>query len=391
MRARHAVLTVGILIIQDVLAVVFLLFADAGLPSVWALGLLALPLLRPVLLRLMTLAGHGEILVLFGFTAAIAGGELFAAVGMKEGLGALVFGIMLSHHSKSVELTRSLLSLKDFFLIGFFLSIGLIGLPTLRDLLTIALLVAVLLPLKMILYFILLTRFRLRARTALLATFGLATFSEFGLIVASAGVAAGWLGEQWLVIIAIAVALSFVLASVLNNLAHELYERWEHYLCRFETRERLPEDVPPSIGDTEVLIMGMGRVGRGAYRRLVETYGDRLCGVDTDGRNVDNLRQSGYNVINGDAEDIDFWRHVINQRIRLVMLALPTQEDMLLAVKWLKQVGFRGQIGAVSKYEDDRAELLAVGVHAAFNFYSEAGTGFADHVQRELEGSSSAS
>jgi hypothetical protein len=56
----------------------------------------------------------------------------------------------------------------------------------------------------------------------------------------------------------------------------------------------------------------------------------------------------------------------------------------MLAVKWLRTVGFQGQIGAVTKYEDDRAELLAAGVHAAFNFYSEAGEGFAEHVQREL-------
>jgi Trk K+ transport system NAD-binding subunit len=186
------------------------------------------------------------------------------------------------------------------------------------------------------------------------------------------------------VIIAIAVALSFVLASILNNQAHELYQRWEDFLCRFETRERLAEDLPPEIGAAEVLIMGMGRVGRGAYQRLVQTYGDRVCGVDADSRNVANLQQEGCNVVIGDAEDIDFWRHVTNDRIRLVMLALPTHEDMLLAIKWLKLVGFRGQIGAVSKHDDDRAELLAAGAHASFNFYSEAGSGFAEHVQQQM-------
>jgi hypothetical protein len=276
------------------------------------------------------------------------------------------------------------MSLKDFFLIGFFLSIGLIGLPTIADLLSVSLLVLLLLPLKMFLFFVILTRFRLRARTAFIATLGLATFSEFGLIVANEGAEAGWLGEQWLVVLAISAALSFVLASFLNARGHELYGRFEKFLCRFETRERLSEDLPPDIGDVEVLIMGMGRVGRGAYRRLVETYGSRVCGVDADANNIASLKQSNYNVIFGDAEDIDFWRHVISDRVRLVMLALPAHEDAMLAIKWLRAVDFRGQIGAVTKYEDDRAELLAAGVHAAFNFYSEAGEGFAEHVQREL-------
>jgi glutathione-regulated potassium-efflux system ancillary protein KefC len=384
MRARHALVAIGILVIQDLLAVIFLLTADATPPSVWAFALLALPLLRPLLLRFMVHAGHGEMLVLFGLTVAIAGGELFDMVGMTDGLGALAFGVLLSNHVKAMELTRALLSIKDFFLIGFFLSIGLIGFPGLGDLVLVLFLVAVLLPLKMGLYFLLLTRFRLRARSAFLAMLGLATFSEFGLIVASEGMAVGWLPEKWLVIIAISVAISFVAASMLNANAHELYERYERFLCRFETANRLPEDLPPDVGDAEVLVVGMGRVGRGAYRAMAETYGNRVCGVDVDSSNVARLKQQNYNVICGDAEDIDFWRHVSSDQLRLVMLALPTHDDMLLAVRDLKMVGYHGRIGAVTKYNEARDELEAAGVDSAFNYYTEVGTGFADHVQREL-------
>jgi glutathione-regulated potassium-efflux system ancillary protein KefC len=384
MRARHALVAIGILIIQDLVAVIFLLAADDAPPSIWAFALLGLPLIRPFLLRLMLHAGHGEMLVLFGLTAALAGAELFDVVGMKDDLGALVFGVLLSNHPKSMELTRSLLGFKDFFLIGFFLSIGLIGFPDLGDLAIVLYLVAVLLPVKMGLYFILLTRFRLRARSAFLAMLGLATFSEFGLIVAYEGAAVGWLPERWLVIIAIAVAISFVFASILNANAHELYERLEEFLCRFETKKRLPDDQPADVGDAEVLVVGMGRVGRGAYRAMAETYGSHVCGVDVDSSNVARLKQQNYNVIVGDAEDIDFWRNVSSDHLRLVMLALPTHEDMLLAVKWLKMVGYHGRIGAITKYNEQRDELEAAGVHAAFNYYTEAGTGFADHVQREL-------
>ena len=67
-RARHAVVSVGILIIQDVLAVAFLLLANDKSLSIWAFGLLALPLLRPLLIRMLTQVGHGEMLVLFGIT-----------------------------------------------------------------------------------------------------------------------------------------------------------------------------------------------------------------------------------------------------------------------------------------------------------------------------------
>lgn len=61
-----------------------------------------------------------------------------------------------------------MLGFKDLFLLGFFVSIGLSGAPTV-DVLLIAVLVTPLVLLKPVLYFGLLARFKLRARTAFLA------------------------------------------------------------------------------------------------------------------------------------------------------------------------------------------------------------------------------
>jgi len=62
--------------------------------------------------------------------------------------------------------------------------------------------------------FVLLTRFRLRARTAIHTTLTLSTFSEFGLIVAAAALGAELLDQEWVSTIAVTVAASFVVASV---------------------------------------------------------------------------------------------------------------------------------------------------------------------------------
>jgi predicted Kef-type K+ transport protein len=386
MRSRHALVAIGILIIQDLAAVGFLLFAIDAPPTLWAFLLCLLPLLRPVLLHLLATVGHKEMLVLYGLTITVCGAALFDLVGMKDGLGALIFGLLLSNHPKSIELSRALLSFKDFFLIGFFLSIGLTGFPALTDLVYILLFIAVLLPIKAALFFILFTRFRLRARSAFLAVLGLLTFSEFGLIVAEEAVAMAWLDERWLVIIAIAVAVSFIITAILNSRAHELYKQIEHLLARFESQERLPEDAAPDIGDAEVLIVGMGRVGRSAYRAMSETFTGKVCGADIDARHVEALKKNNYNVIMGDAEDIDFWRSTVQPSLGLVMLALPTHKDALLATKWLRTVGYSGKIGAVAKHEDERIALLEAGVDSAFNYYAEVGVGFAEHVQLEVSG-----
>ena len=65
---------VGILIIQDILAVGFLV-AMGGAPSPWAIALIpGYFLLRPLLGWLLDRAGHGEILLLLGFTLAVGVG-----------------------------------------------------------------------------------------------------------------------------------------------------------------------------------------------------------------------------------------------------------------------------------------------------------------------------
>ena len=63
--------------------------------------------------------------------------------------------------------------------------------PTLEQVGMAVLLVAVV-PFKVVLFFFLLSRFRLRVRTSMLTAFSLANYSEFGLIIGTIGVTSGW-------------------------------------------------------------------------------------------------------------------------------------------------------------------------------------------------------
>ncbi|MEM6645098.1 MAG: cation:proton antiporter, partial [Bacteroidota bacterium] len=216
---------IGILIMQDIVAVVFLAISAGKVPSSWALLLfLALVPARWLLLRFMDRAGHEELLVLFGLSVALGGAQVFDMFNIKGDLGALMLGVFLAPHRNASGLAKSLLSFKDLFLVGFFLSIGLRGIPDLEMLFMAALLVAVV-PLKGALFFGLLTKFRMRSRTSFLSALSLSNYSEFGLIVAAIGAANGWISEAWLITSAVALALSFVAASPVNTAAHALYER----------------------------------------------------------------------------------------------------------------------------------------------------------------------
>ncbi len=62
--SRHGQFAIGILIMQDIIAVVFLAFSTGKIPSIWALGLLLLIPLRPLLMHLANRVGRGELSIL---------------------------------------------------------------------------------------------------------------------------------------------------------------------------------------------------------------------------------------------------------------------------------------------------------------------------------------
>ncbi|MED5466113.1 MAG: cation:proton antiporter, partial [Pseudomonadota bacterium] len=122
LRAFHGRVAIGILIMQDLIALVVMSLAAGKTPSEWAVIVFGLPLLRPLLYRLLDASGHDELLVLLGLLLAlVVGGLGFEAVGLSSELGALVFGAMLANHPRSQELAKSLWSVKEIFLVGFFL------------------------------------------------------------------------------------------------------------------------------------------------------------------------------------------------------------------------------------------------------------------------------
>lgn len=375
-RAFHGRVAIGILIVQDLIAVAVLGIND-GRTLTWAAALaLLLPLAQPLVRRLLDLAGHGELLVLFGSALALGlGGFGFEAIGLSGELGALLIGMLLANHPKAVELSDSLWSLKEFFLVGFFLTIGLTGLPTWHTLEMAALPIA-LLPVKVLLYFVLLLAFGLSARTGFLTGIGLATYSEFGLIVMAAAVERGLVPAEWLVATAIAVAVSFAIAAPLGRYSHDIFALFERFLRLFERHRRHPDDEPISLGRAEVVVVGMGRVGTGAYNHARE-LGRKVVGLDSDLGKVERHLGEGRRVVYADAEDPLLWHRLHLDNVKIIMLALPDTEAKILASEQLRRRGFHGLISATYVWPEERAPILAAGADVAYNYFAEAGVGLA--------------
>ena len=380
MASLHGRIAVGILIVQDLAAVVFIAISAEMQPTFWVLLLLLLIPLRPLLIFILQRVGHGELLVLYGFLLALGGAEAFELVGLKGDLGALLLGVLIANHKKANEMAKTMLGFKDLFLLGFFLSVGMSGHLTLEAVL-IGAAITPFVFLKSALFFGLLTGFKLRGRTSLLASLNLTNFSEFGLIVTAVGVASGWIDSYWLIVIAVALSLSCAISAGLNITAHQLYTRHSMLWKRLQRSERLADDLPLDIGGAAIAIIGMGRVGTGAYDNMHQQHGWAVVGVDIDPVKVRHQQSTGRNVLLGDPSDADFWDRVQEAHtLELVMLALPNLAANLAVLDELKASSFSGQVAATARFEDEIEPLKQAGASTVFNVYAEAGSGFATHV-----------
>ncbi|MGY4643931.1 cation:proton antiporter domain-containing protein [Cellulomonas sp. URHB0016] len=378
-------IAVGVLVMQDVAAVIFLTLSSGEPPSAWALLLVLLVPGRWVLYRVWDRVGHGELQALFGvFVAVVLGFGLFELVGIDGDVGALVVGVLLASHPQAGELSRSLMTFKDLMLVAFFVQIGLHGTPHAVEI-GLAVLLLLLLPFQVAAYSVVLWMMHLRRRTSFLAGLVLANFSEFGIIVVAVGATSGLLDDQWVVVTSLAVAFSFGLSAIVNRRGVELASRLSRLLPARDKDRLHPDDRLVDIGDADALVLGLGRVGAATYSRLRDEYGLNVVGVEHDRTRVAALEDEGYSVVRADATDLEFWMRVKRAgHVKVAVLAMPFHKANLIALTRLQAAGFAGKVAAVARYDDDVAELQRKGADAVFHLYGSAGFALADHAAEVL-------
>ncbi len=381
MSALYGRVIIGFLVMQDLVAVGLLAASKGVVPSPWAFALLGLLPLRHVLGRVLNWCGHRELLVLAGLSLTLGGAALFDLVGLKADLGALVAGALVSKAPKAKELSNVLLGLKDLLLVGFFLTIGLNGVPNLEAA-AVAVALLVLLPIKALLFLVLLMAFGLRGRTALLTSLGLTPYSEFGLIIAAMAISKGWLDASWIVTLALAMGVSFLPLAEINKRAFGLYRRIREPLSARERSILIPPERTVPVSDATAIVFGMGLVGTRAFDELREQLGETVVGFDVDDDVVTSQQTAGRRVYEESATDADFWDRLSVDRaqVRLVILALHSHEENLVAVEQLRLEGFTGSVVATARFDDEVDDLKLGGADFVFHTYRDVGPALAEEA-----------
>ncbi|MFL0809407.1 MAG: cation:proton antiporter [Agarilytica sp.] len=222
-------LMVGLLLIQDFIAIFCLLFLLAGSGG----QVEAKPLIS-ALIALPILAGFAYVFVRFVMYKLIAKFDRFheyiflLAIGWCLGLahlaeemylsaeiGAFIAGISLATSPISQFIALNLKPLRDFFLVLFFFSLGAqLNIDILPSIAVIALLYTfVMLAIKPITFYFLLRQQREKKPLAWDIGFRLGQISEFSLLIAFVATAQNVIGERASMLIQCAAILSFVISS----------------------------------------------------------------------------------------------------------------------------------------------------------------------------------
>ena len=368
--ARYGRESFAILLFQDLSVIVLL----AILPLLGVAGARAgvRPYVGLTVLLVVVLFGRKVLDWMFNYVARFGNREVFTAAalfvalglallmeaaGLSRSLGAFVAGVLLADSEFRHELEASIAPFETLLLGLFFIAVGM----------AIDLSLVVAEPIRVFSYAIglvalkavslyLLRRFLPHGKeTARPLALSLAQGGEFAFVIFalldSARVVKGRLIDE----LALAVALSMVLAPVLFIINDELTRRAK------ARAPKKPYDTLPEEADAPVVIAGFGRVGQ-LIGRLLLAQDIRFTALDIDPSQVELVRRFGTQVYYGDASHLDLLRAAGVAKAKVFVLAIDDVEASLRTAELVRRHFAHVRIVARARNRFHAYRLMDLGV-----------------------------
>jgi len=332
-------LTLGILVFQDIWAILFLaLQPELGAP---ALAPLALQLLKGLALILFALAAsryvlrpgfrqmstRPELLVLGALAWCFGVVLISEALGLSKEMGALVAGVALSTFPYSLDVTSKVVSLRDFFITLFFVALGSqIPRPDLATVI-VALLLALFVVISRLATIapLLLTQ-GMGIRGSVVPAVNLSQISEFSLVICTLGVGLGHIGEPVLAVVVWTLALTSVLSTygIMHN--HRIYLAVAPVLRRFGLSDARETDEEGKRHGREIMFLGFHRQASSLLHEMLRrapSLASRIAVIDLNPETRDGLEALGVASIYGDISHLDSLHHAQVNQAEVVISTVP--------------------------------------------------------------------
>ncbi len=343
----HGRITLGILLIQDIL-VVMSLSVLSTLNSVQAEvllssllkggGMLALAIVMshyivPALFKLIEdsheLIFIISLAVLFGFISISRNADLSIAV------GGFMAGLSLTAFPYNIEIGERARSVRDFFVTIFFVSLGMgVNVGELSSyILPFTLLLGVTLLLKPFIIDMMMSLLNYSKKTSFYTAISLGQTSEFSLVIALSGVLLGHIGDEILSLAAALLITSVMFTSYSLKYKEWVYRNFRDLLIDFGGRGEIGEDEAELSGHTVLC----GADVRGS--RILEFFEDtdeEVVVVDYNPDVIRDMDARGVKAIYGDVADPEILSKANLSEASSVISTVPGEEASLYMLNYME-------------------------------------------------------
>ena len=384
-------LTLGILVFQDIWAIVILgiqpnlanpdilqilwSFAKCGL--LVAVSLLLSEYLLPHLFKAVAKVPEIILVASLGWCFLVAGMANY--LGLSLEMGALVAGVAISTFPYNLDVIAKIISIRDFFITLFFVALGM-EIPNPLDnlgILAIAAAAAVfLMASRFLSLYPLLYLLKNGHRVSLLTATNLSQISEFSLVIAAIGFATGHIGQDILSII----IFIFVITSIASTYMIQYSDNIQKVLSKGLRGMGLKDiesatDEPESEQHKEVALIGFFRVASSLMREILdrEEQGgvahaggkDNLVVVDFNPEVHAKLRAHGVKAIYGDVAHMDTLHHAGIHDAKVAISTVPDNilvgTDNLKIIRQMRTICPHAKLIVTAENPEKALEMYAEG------------------------------
>lgn len=403
----HGQIALGFLIVQDIAAILALVFLTtfgsqlAGEGSILHSTLLILGrgtaliaviglLMRFVIPGLVErLAKSPELLSLFAVSWAVllgAGGEM---LGFSKEVGAFLAGVSLASTDYRDAIGARLTGLRDFLLLFFFIDLGArldwstVG-AQIGNSVIFSLFVLIGNP---IIVLIIMGLMGYRRRTSFMAGLTVAQISEFSLIVAAIGLGLGHITPETMGLITLVGVVTIFVSTYMILYSGQLYKMLSGPLKVFERKNPYREaeiDSVQQVPDLDVILFGLGGYGSNLAEDLINRK-KIIMGVDFDPEALQKWRNRGISLLYGDISDHETLENLPIGSARCVASTIHSEELNTDLLNLLRSRGFQGKIAVTASNIEEAKRYEQAGVDIVFRPFSDAAEQAAGALEHAMD------
>lgn len=377
---RHGQLAIGVLLFQDLAAIVFLILVpvlggteEGGLVPAIGLALVKGVLLFAVLMgvgkwvlpslhREIARMHSEEVFVISTLVIVLLAAWMTHAFGLSMALGGFVIGMMLGESRFRHQVDSDIRGFRDILLALFFVTVGMgIQVELLLDYWPRLILFAAALMLgKALLIAAVVRLFGDRGNTAVRSAVNLAQSGEFAIALLALGKANGVVPGDNASFIVLVTILTMAVSPLLIRHSERITDA-VFGLFRAKAggdgEERFEPELPAR---SHVIVSGYGRIGQ-LVAGLLEENRVPYIAIDNNVGVVERAQAEGHNVLYGDGTGVPLLRSCHIDSARLAVLTFRSLEQAKATVGQMRAVGIETPIIVRCHEQSDVSELLSLG------------------------------